>query len=270
MRSLSRAISIIRAFSPKQLELSGNEIVAKIAVPKSTVYRILDRLTTSGLLEHNPQTGKYSIGSELYVKGSLYLSSTDILKAAEPVMKSLNDLTNEAVNLGILDNGNLVFTMKEESKFDFRWSKHIGTSLPAYCSSMGKALLSELTGAEIDELYPEEKLLTVTPKTIATKTELKRELEQIKKAGIALDREGGSEGVEGIAAVLRDISGEAVASMSIAVPTFRLDQDLRTRLSRLVLLGTNLISYQLGYRDTAEPVRNIAEISSWWEQSQTE
>ena len=187
MRSLARAIAVIECFTPNELDLSGVDIARKVGMPKSTAYRILERLTESGLLDHNLKTGKFSIGPELYAQGSLYMSSTDILKAAEPVMKTLNDMTNEAVNLGILDKGNVIYVMKEESKHDFRWAKRIGTSSPAYAVAMGKALLAELTEAEIDILFPEERLLPVTSKTTATKAELKLELERVRKTGIAFD-----------------------------------------------------------------------------------
>ena len=269
MRSLLRAISIIKSFTPKELELSGAEIARKVGIAKTTAYRILECLTENGLLEQNEKRGKYTIGRELYVQGSLYLGSTDVLKAAEPVMETLNDLTNEAVNLGILDKGNVVFIMKAESKYHFRFAIHIGSVIPAYASTMGKALLSELTEEELARLYPDEKLTPVTKKTIPTKTELKLDLEKIRKSGISFDNEGGYEGVDGIGSVIRDTTGKAIAAMSISVPVFRRDQTYRKRLETLVRLGTNLVSYRLGYQDKDYTVRDIEEIRLWWKQSKS-
>lgn len=265
MRSLSRAMEIIKTFNPNELHLSANAICLKVGIPKSTIYRILAYLTEFRLLDHDLNTGRYSIGPELYVQGSLYLSSTAMLKTAESVMMTLNDLTNEAVNLGILEEGNLTIVMKEESKHAFRFSHHIGSVIPAYAASMGKVLLSELSESEIDALYPQEQMLTLTKKTVATKTELKLELEQIRKSGIAFDKEGSYEGVEGIASVIRNERGKAVAAMSIAAPVFRINQTQEERLAQLVRLGTSLISYKLGYQGANNPVRDIEEVRSWWE-----
>jgi DNA-binding IclR family transcriptional regulator len=116
-------------------------------------------------------------------------------------------------------------------------------------------------------MYPEEKLIKVTEKTISTKTELKLELENIRKAGISIDREGGIYGVEGIAHAIRDASGKAIMAISISLPVHRIDEAKRQRLVKLVKMGAALISYQLGFNDEANPVRDIQEIYQWWKQA---
>lgn len=268
IRSVLKAISVLKLFTPVQPELSIADIGRKNGVPKTTARRIVITLAQAGLLEKDETTGKYMIGPMLYSIGNLYLSTKDVVRTAEPVIKALNDLSGEAVNVSIFNNGYITFVMKEETKHAFRWSIHVGTIMPAYASAMGKALLSELTDTELDNLYPEEKLRPLTNKTVATKTELKRELEQIRKTGVAFNREGGHEGVEGIAAVIRDIGGKAVAAMSVTVQVFRMNQTYRQRLATLVRMGSSLISYRLGYQHTASPVRDIQEIRDWWEQKQ--
>ncbi len=110
VNSLVKAVTIMRCFTPDNLELSAADICRQVSIPKSTTHRLLGTLTKTGLLDRSERTGKYTIGPTLYAMGSLYLSTTDLLKAAEPVIKLLNELTNEAVNLGILDKGNLVVT----------------------------------------------------------------------------------------------------------------------------------------------------------------
>jgi len=206
------------------------------------------------------------VGTKLYTLGSLYLSTTDIFTAAKPVIEALNDLTGETINVSILDRGNIIFIMKEESKHAFRLNTHIGSIVRAYGSAMGKALLSELTEAEIDSLYPEDRLPPLTKKTIATKKELKLELEQVRQTGVAFDREGSYESVEAVGSVIRNANSKAVAAMSIAVPVFRMDEAARKQLTSLVKLGASLISYRLGYQDTANPVHSIDELYSWWKQ----
>lgn len=262
-----KAVSILESFTSEEPELSAVQISKRLGMPLTTTRRILRSLTIGGLLNRNPKTGQYIIGPSLYALGSLYLKTTDICIAAKPVIETVNDLTKETVNISILDRNNITLIMKEESKHAFRLATHIGSIIHAYASAMGKALLSELTEAEIDSLYPEEKLPPLTNKTISTKTELKRELEQIRKTGIAFDREGSYEGVEAIGSVTRNANGKAAAAMSIAVPVFRMNEANRKRLTTLVRLGVSLISYRLGYQDTQYPVRDIKEIYSWWKQN---
>lgn len=262
-KSVFKVLSVMCSFSPKETELSAAEIYRKAGFPKTTVHRLLGTLTEIGFLEKNT-IGKYRIGPRLYFLGSLYLSGTDVLKAAEPVIKLINDLTGEAVSVGILDDGNLTLVMKEQSKHAFRFAAHIGTILPAYASAMGKALLSELDQQKLDELYPEEELKPVTSKTIPTKTELKRDLDRIRSTGISLNIEGGYKGVAGIASVIRGTAGKAVAAMAISMQAHEVNDTICEKFGELMKLGSSFVSYRLGYQNAENPVRNIEEIKSWW------
>jgi DNA-binding IclR family transcriptional regulator len=270
MRSLHRAVSILNAFSLDEPELSAADIAWRVGIPKTTAYRIVTYLFSVGFLERNVDTGRYMIGGGLFSIATLYLNTTDFLKAAEPVMKTLNELTNEAVNLGIYDKGKVTVVMKEESKHAFRFSIHIGSVVPAYASALGKAFLSELTEAELDMIYRDEKLKALTENTIVTKTELKQELEQVRLSGVAFDKAEDYEGIEGIGSVIRDVSGKTVAAISISVPNFRINQALRKRIAELLRMASRLISYRLGYRENGAPVPDVKEISSWWEQNKAD
>ena len=267
-RSINRAVSILRSFSPAEFELSSADISRKVGLHRATTYRLLRTLTECGLLNRKEKTSKYTIGPLLYQLGTLYLDTVDVFKAAKPVMEALKELTGEDVLMGMLDRGDMIIVMKEESKFDFRIGRHIGESIPAYASSMGKALLSELTEAEIDNLYPKERLQSVTKKTVTSKTELKRVLEKVRINGVAFDRESGRIGVEGVSSVIRDAKGKTVASLCVSMPIFRANQAKRTRMAKLVKMGTDLINYKLGYQNANKAIFEIKDICSWWEKQE--
>jgi len=266
--SILKAVSVLKCFTTAEPRLSIDEISREVGIPKTTTRRLVTTLATAGLLEQTERTGKYTVGPVLYALGILYLNTQNLFTAAEPVFKLLNDLTTEVVSMSIFDRGNSVFVMREEAKHHVRLSHHIGTTFPAYSSAMGRALLSELTDAEIDDFYPDEKLRPVTSKTIATKTELKLKLEQIRKTGLSFDSEGSYEGYDGIAAAIRDVNGKIAATMSFAVPVFMMNKSRREQLATLIKMGSSLISYRLGYQDTATPVRSLEDITGWWEENQ--
>ena len=257
----------MKCFTPDQIELGATEIAREIGLGKSTTHRILNILVENGMLKKNSVAKKYMIGPELYFLGSMYLISDALLEAATPVIKTLNNVTGEVVNLSIFEKCYAIIVMREESKHELRWSRHVGSVLPAHSSSMGKAFLSELTEAEIDSLYPVEELPQITTKTIRSKMELKKELEQIRRDGISVDNEGTVEWIIGIATLIRDASGKAVAAISIATPLIRVDDTKRAIYTSLVKQGASLISYLLGYRDQDNPIKNLQEIVSWCERN---
>ena len=268
MTSLLKAVSILQCFSYDEPELYISHIVNKVELPRTTVHRILSTLVRSGLLSRKNNTGKYRIGPTLYTLGSLYLVTTDILAAAEPVMQLLNELTGEAIKVSVFDRGNVIVIKKEESKYEFRYQHAVGSILPAYASGMGKAFLSELSEMEIESLYPNEILKPLTRRTIATKTELKAELKQARSNGFSVDREGNTEGLCGVGCVIRDATGKVVAAMSIGVPAHTFTEERMLKLGTLNSMGASLISYQLGYQDADNKVRSLEDIAYWWESVQ--
>ena len=268
-KSLLRALSVIKSFNPNELELGSTDIAKKTGIPIPTAYRILSTFAEAGLLEKNENTNKYRIGPVFYMIGNLYLSTTDILRAAEPVVRVMNELTGEQASLSTLDHkGNITFMMREDTKHRLRIDTSVGFTSPAYAHAPGKALLSELTDVEIDSLYLQEKLEPLTRKTVSTKTELKKELELVRKTGFVLNSEQAIEGAEAVAAVIRDDTGKAVAAMTIGAPLVRINKTRREILIKLVKMGTSLISYKLGYKDAVNPIHDIQEIRDWCEESQ--
>jgi DNA-binding IclR family transcriptional regulator len=264
-KSIKKALSILRSFTAPEPELSATEVARKVGIPWSTTFRILKTLTEEGLLHYDSKNGrKYSIGLALYELGGLYLGTTDIFKAAGLVVKTLNKLTSECVSVSIFDKGHTVIIMKEEPRYHFRFHRYIGERLPAYSTSTGKALLSELSDLEIDSIVLGENLPPLTKKTIATKAEFKKELAEIRKTGVSFDKEGSYEGVEGIASKILNNNGKAIAAMCFVVPTFRMNDSKRQVLANLIKLGCSLTSYRLGYQDKNKPIYDIQEIHTWW------
>lgn len=268
MTSLLKAVSILQCFSYDEPELGIADIVRKVEMPRTTVHRILSTLLKTKLLERESNRGMYRIGPALYMMSSLYLGTTDILTAAEPVTKLLNELTGEYVILSVFDRGNIVVIKKEESRHGFRYHHTVGTILPAYASAMGKAFLSELSESELDSLYPNENFKLLTSKTIATKAQLKKELEQIRTTGVSYDFEGNTEGLSCVGCVMRDATGKAVAAMSIGGPSHTFTEERKHQLGKLNKMGASLISYRLGYQDKENKVRSFEDIAAWWDSRQ--
>jgi len=269
VKSLAKSLVLLQSFSNDKLELGTTEIARKMGISKATSHRILKTFREFGILEKDINTGKYTIGLELYYLGNLYLRKQDFIRISYPVVKTLNELSDETILILIFDRGNVVIVYKEESRRDFRVTHTVGTIVPAYSAASGKAFLSELTEEEIDNLYPGQNLNPITRKTIKSKAVLKQQLEQIRKTGVSFARGECYEGTMGIASLLHDATGRAIAAISIMLQDFRINQDTINRLSTLVRMGANLISLRLGYNNANNLVRDVQDIRSWWEQEQT-
>jgi DNA-binding IclR family transcriptional regulator len=67
--------------------------------------------------------------------------------------------------------------------------QQIGPCVPAYCSSIGKALLSFLDDEELDAYLERTELVAYTPNTIIQKDRLRRELKETRQRGYSMDQE---------------------------------------------------------------------------------
>jgi len=264
INSIVKAIKILNCFRPEELELSAVQISKKLDMPLTTTIRILTTLTNHRMLERKKLNRKYTIGPEMYRLGSFFLMSADLIQVADPVVKELNEITKEVVTVAIRDQDKIIIILREESKFSIALHIHPGSVLPAHTTSMGKAFLSELTEHEIEKLYSEEILVKRTAKTIATKTELKLELERIRQTGVSFSHEESHQGNIGVASLIRDASGKSIASIAIGVPVFRINETIESKLATLIRMAASLISYRLGYHEIAAPVTDIEQIRSWW------
>jgi len=267
--SVRKMAKLFRLFTPEEAELPGPQIAERLGLHKSTTYRILAAACDEGLLAHSSSTGKYSVGPFLYLAGALFLKTNDLLQPAAPVIKLLNQLTREVANMSILNKSFVTIVLREESFHDFRWSRHVGSIIPAHTSAMGWSLLSDLTDSEIDRLYPDEKLEPLTPKTIATRTALKRELARVRETGVAYDYEGAAAHIVGIGSPVWGATGRVVAGISVTAPTFRVDEPQVLRIGELVRQAARLISSRLGHWGDESPVLQMDDLRTWWCNSAT-
>src|SRR5258708_6670860 len=105
--------------------------------------------------------------------------------------RSLAELcaTQETVHLCILDEGEILYLEKLEPQRSVRLASRAGRRVPAYCTSVGKAILAELPEAEVDAIVRRSGLKRITPNTITTPAALKEELRKIRTKGYSIDEE---------------------------------------------------------------------------------
>jgi IclR family transcriptional regulator, pca regulon regulatory protein len=115
----------------------------------------------------------------------------------------------------VLDGADVIYVARVPTKRIMTISLGLGSRLPAYCTSMGRVLLAELTPAQLAAIVP-ERLEPRTEHTVATRAELEAVLADVRRQGWALVDEELEVGLRSLAAPLRDASGRAVAAMNVS------------------------------------------------------
>jgi DNA-binding IclR family transcriptional regulator len=263
---LDRAACILECFSLERPELRLAEITAATSLHKSTAYRLLEVMRRHHFVLLDETTGGYRIGIRLFELGAVAMAGCGFDKYARPALEELASTTGETAHLGVLHELEIVHLAKVESTFALRIATPVGGRHPAYCTSVGKAILAHLPAEAVAAYLGETELKPFTPKTIISAAVLKAQLRRVAEQGYAVDDEEAHNGVRGVAAPVQDYSGAVVAAITITGPTSRITRSRLPALAEEVMKAAENISSRLGYRPkiraTAEvtpPVRLIAQ-----------
>jgi len=246
---LDRTVAILEELSKASPGMGLPELCKRVDLHKSTVHRLLTVLEGHRLVDRAPSDGKYRLGLRLFELGSKAVSRLDVRERARPYLHRLAYETGETTHLCIPDQGDVLYLEKVESEHTIRIPSSVGRRHPSHCTAVGKALLACMTEHELDEWVKKHGLRRYTANTYVTPRQLKEHLQTVRRQGFAVDNEEIEEGVKCVGAPVRDYTGKAVASISIAGPAFRMTDDKIRVLANAVLDATSRLSDELGFKD---------------------
>ena len=244
---MTTSVRLLKAFSEEQVEIGISDLAKRLGVAKSTVHRLAVTLVAEGMLEQNPDTGKYRLGIALFRLGSLVRQRMSVSNEARPLLRELREKINETVHLAVLDGNEIMYVYNFESTQAIRMRSDVGVRKPAYCTAEGQAILA-FQPDDVVERVIQHGLLARTPQTVTDALALKRVLDGVRQRGCAIEDEESELGMRCIAAPLRNDTGEVVAAIGIAGPVSRLSKKTLASFIPHVVETAAAISARLGHR----------------------
>jgi IclR family KDG regulon transcriptional repressor len=250
IKSLVKALNIVKLFTPAKSEWGIKEIVEALGYHKSSVQRLVTTLAAEGFLERTRTKGSvFKLGPMLLMLGNVASQSTDLRRVARPFLRRLVEQTQETSHLCVVDQSKCYYLDKIDSKQAIRLSTYVGQRLHLHCSGVGKALLSGMSQEEVDRIIAERGLPRFTENTIIDREHLSRELASIREKGLSFDNEEYEVGLRCVAAPVLDNRGRVVAAISISGPTQRLTTEALDRFAVYVKEAARGVSRNLGYSE---------------------
>jgi IclR family acetate operon transcriptional repressor len=244
--SVANAARVLKAFSATDREWGVTDLARRLGIAKSTAHRLLATLTDEGLLEQDAVTGRYRLGLAIFDLAAA-AQSVDLHEAVLSPMTELRNRTGETVHVAVLDGREVVYVERLDSHTTLRLLAEVGRRNWAHCTGSGKALLAFLPPDQLDRTLRNWKLPAKTPYTITDVAALRRDLAEARRRGYAVNRRESQVDVNSVAAPIRDVSGRAVAAISVVGPVDRVELD-ELRLAQATIESAALISRRLGYR----------------------
>jgi DNA-binding IclR family transcriptional regulator len=258
INSLSRGVEILRLLADADGPLGVTEVAERLNVDPSTAYRLLATLERGGLAAQDVDSKKYAIGYGVLEIANGLLRRMSVVTAADSYLRSIAALTSESTHVAVLDGTRAVFVARQSGPGILRVETTVGSSEPAYCTAVGKALLAEHSEEELRALYSEP-LAQYTPHTITTIADLITELGRVRRNGYAYDDEELHPGVRCLASPVRDHRGRIVAAFGLSMPATRLTREHIPALVTHVAAAAQAISAQLGHVE--KPIKGASKFA---------
>ncbi|MCP2338953.1 IclR family transcriptional regulator [Actinomadura rupiterrae] len=239
-----RALDILSLFDDRRLVLGGQEVADALGVARSTAYRYLQSLVSSGFVEEQKPAG-YRLGPRVFELARLARKGLGLSEVSLPVMEELKESVGETVLLTRRTGSAVVCLERVESDHSVRISYERGHVLPVNAGASALALLAWAPPEEIGRLVGDDDLPQFTETTVTETGPLLERLEAIRKDGYAISRGELDADVVGIAAPVRDADGDVVAAVSIAALSRRLPPAKERSVIVAVVAAAETIGDQL-------------------------
>jgi DNA-binding IclR family transcriptional regulator len=183
--------------------------------------------------------------------GLRVLDRLDFRQVVRPLLRELNQKTQETVHLAILQGHQALSIDKIGSPQPVGLDARLGNLMPLHCTGVGKTLLAFQPEGAQEQLLRALALERHTPQTITLPALFRKELHKIRAQGYAIDNEEMVLGLRCVSAPVIDHRGSVLAAFSVAGPASRVTPERVPELARLVCDTSREISFRLGYRPSS-------------------
>lgn len=212
IQSVSHALDVLEELCKARGEIGVTELSKRLKLHKNNVFRLLATLELRGYVEQNLETEDYCLGVRALQLGQSYLTQSDLVGRAMPILQELSEETGETVSLATLQNGYVQFPISVESKRPVKVSPRIAVSFPAKNNAAGRLLTAHLADAVLAEM-----LAANTPQDAA----IKNQLTELRNSGQIIDRAAIEADVISIARVIRGNNNQVIGAIEVLAPQYR-------------------------------------------------
>ena len=257
-QSVDRAITVLEILA-RRGDAGVTEIAVELGVHKSTAFRLVSVLEARGLVDQNSERGKYRLGLGVLRLAGATAARFDVTQQARPVIEALARELDETINIAILSGHDALYLDQVAGTSALQLHNWVGRRIPLHCTSNGKALIAYLPETA-PARAPRRAAAPGSPtRTVTDVDDVLAELADVRERGYATAFEEFELGLVAVAAPVRDLSGNVVASLSASGPVFRLPRERVPALGAAVRTAAAEVSRRLG--SAAVPDRPHAAIT---------
>jgi IclR family transcriptional regulator, pca regulon regulatory protein len=196
VRSLVRGLRLLETLERVGKPLRLTDLARELSIERATLFRYCATLTRHGYLHHDRSTKMYSLGPRIRSLGYAAQDQWAWLDEVRDRLGAISEQFRGAASFAIRDGIEIIYVERAVAERALSYRIEPGDRLPAWTTSIGKALLSELEDSEVRSL-------------LSDKTEdididmLIEELAEIRQTGVAFNINALNSGLNSVAVLLR-------------------------------------------------------------------
>lgn len=229
MTSLARGLIVIQAFTQQSPQMTISQLSLRTGLSRAAVRRCLYTLTKLGFAGAEDGS-RYSLRARMLTLSHTYTTSSTLATAAQPILERMSTAHRESFSVATLDGDDIVYIARTSVSRVMAVDLHIGSRLPAYCTSMGRVLLAYLPTEQLETYLANAVLTPHTTRTITSADKLRQSLRSVRRNGYALVDQELEVGLRSLAVPVYAPSGRVVATINLSGNAPRLSVlDMQTR-----------------------------------------
>jgi len=229
MTSLARGLAVIQAFSQRRHHLTISQVSITTGLSRAAVRRCLYTLAKLGFAGSDDNR-HFFLRPRILALGHSYISSMPLATAAQPVLEHISHLLHESCSIATLDGVEIVYIARANVTRIMSIDLGVGSRLPAFCTSMGRAILANLPPEELESVLSRVEFKRYTERTITNPAKLTQALRQIRRDGYSIIDQELEHGLRSMAVPIQNPNGKVVAALNIGAHAQRVSiQEMQTK-----------------------------------------
>lgn len=253
IQSLGRAFAILEEVARHREGISLADLSKQVGLHNSTTFHLAKTLVALGYVRQEKETKRYRIGRPLFALAASCLDEIEMVNVARPILEDLSRETGESAHFAVRMGDAVVVIARTSGPGAFQLTDRVGVVRPAHCTALGKIILASLRPDQLERFLKRVELTPSTEKSITEVRVLLREIENVRRSGIAFDDGEFNLEVRCVAVALKDFTGQAIGALGISGPVWRLSiQALQSR-AKILQTAADRLSDEFGAKAATAP-----------------
>jgi len=247
---VERAIALLRYIGEGNRARNLSTVARDLTINRTTLIRLIHTLLEHRMIEDVGEGAGYRLGAGLVSLGAQAIQGRDIVQVCQPILRSLCKETGMSAHLGILDGRDVIYLSREAPNSHLVSNVRTGSRLMAHASSIGRAILAEVSEDQLGQMFAQEPLQQATTKTPTTVQAIIQQARADKAAGYAWSQGNFESGIGSCAAPIFDHTGQPAGGINVSGPENRFSNpqsDDCNRVRDAVVEAARRASAALGY-----------------------